>query len=43
MEKLSDEALLLSYEKAKRLDEIDQKFLELLKKEITKRDLPIQK
>lgn len=43
MDKLSDDVLLVSYEKAKRLEEVDEKFVELLKEEIKKRDLPHNK
>ncbi|MFD1707001.1 sporulation histidine kinase inhibitor Sda [Siminovitchia sediminis] len=43
MDKLSDEVLLVSYQKAKTLKEVDRKFVELLKKEIRKRKLPLKK
>ncbi|HLU23418.1 sporulation histidine kinase inhibitor Sda [Lederbergia graminis] len=39
MELLTDEDLLLSYEKAKALDDIDQVFITLLEEEIDKRGL----
>lgn len=42
MEKLSDDVLLLSYKNAKKMDDMDEKFIELLTKEIIKRDLPLE-
>ncbi|RST74084.1 sporulation histidine kinase inhibitor Sda [Siminovitchia acidinfaciens] len=42
MDKLSDDVLLLSFEKAKKVEDIDEKFIELLKSEIIKRDLPLE-
>lgn len=42
MDKLSDDVLLLSFEKAKKVEDIDEKFIELLKREIIKRNLPLE-
>ncbi|MFD1707435.1 sporulation histidine kinase inhibitor Sda [Siminovitchia sediminis] len=41
MDKISDDVLLVSYQKAKNLKKADTKFIELLKKEIEKRNIPI--
>ncbi|GIN21027.1 sporulation histidine kinase inhibitor Sda [Siminovitchia fordii] len=41
MDKLSDESLVLAYKKAKEI-ELDVNFIQLLKKEITKRKILIR-
>jgi len=40
MDKISNDTLLLSYKKARKLEQIDEKFIELLKKEIRRRNFP---